>query len=212
MNTRTRCEEGRPTLPRPGSQAGPYQSAHASDTEGAAAAPARSDTSAAAQIARVETLLDALCDMMSSLVGMNMELGREVMTVLHRQAEGGQAPSDETVDALRKENAQLKEALDGRSVIERAKGMLMVSHGCDEEAAFQTLVTISRQQRRKVRDVAADIAISPPCGRPPLTLQSADRSGIVVGNPQPEASLSTVARSIAASRSSPGSAPSEGGQ
>jgi ANTAR domain len=163
-------------VPRPGSQAGPYQSAHASGTEGAAAAPARSDTSAAAQIARVETLLDALCDMMSSLVGMNMELGREVMTVLHRQAEGGQAPGDETVDALRKENAQLKEALEGRSVIERAKGMLMVSHRCDEEAAFQTLVTISRQQRRKVRDVAADIAISPPSGRPPLTLQSANRS------------------------------------
>ena len=62
------------------------------------------------------------------------------------------------VETLRAENRQLKEALEGRALIERAKGMLMALRNCDEAAAFQLLVTLSRQQQRKVRAVAADFA------------------------------------------------------
>lgn len=124
----------------------------------------RTRASAAAQIASVETLLDALRDMVSSLASMNRQLGREVMTILQQQIEAGQAARDEKVETLRKENAQLREAIQGRALIERAKGILMASHRCDEETAFQTLVTLSRQQRRKVRDVAAEIATAAPSG------------------------------------------------
>jgi response regulator NasT len=71
------------------------------------------------------------------------------------------------VEALRAENRQLKEALDARSLIERAKGMLMVRRGCDEAAAFQLLVTLARKEQRKVRAVAADFADN--AGTDPLT-------------------------------------------
>ena len=66
------------------------------------------------------------------------------------------------VEALRAENRQLKEALEGRALIERAKGMLMARRGCDEATAFQVLVALSRKQQRKVRAVAADFADDPP--------------------------------------------------
>ncbi|MFF4501705.1 ANTAR domain-containing protein [Streptomyces sp. NPDC001401] len=62
------------------------------------------------------------------------------------------------VEALRLENRQLREALEGRALIERAKGMLMARRGCDEATAFEILVGLSRKQRRKVRAVAADVA------------------------------------------------------
>jgi len=62
------------------------------------------------------------------------------------------------LEALRTENRQLKEALEGRALIERAKGMLMARRGCDEATAFRMLVTLSREQQRKVRAVAADFA------------------------------------------------------
>jgi AmiR/NasT family two-component response regulator len=62
------------------------------------------------------------------------------------------------VEALRVENRQLREALEGRALIERAKGMLMARRGCDEATAFEMLVVLSRKQQRKVRAVAADVA------------------------------------------------------
>lgn len=71
------------------------------------------------------------------------------------------------VEALRTENRQLREALEGRALIERAKGMLMARSGCDEATAFEMLVDLSRKQQRKVRAVAADFADS--TGVQPLT-------------------------------------------
>ena len=62
------------------------------------------------------------------------------------------------VDALRAENRQLKDALEARTLIERAKGMLMARRGCDEATAFQLLVVLARKEQRKVRAVAADFA------------------------------------------------------
>jgi AmiR/NasT family two-component response regulator len=71
------------------------------------------------------------------------------------------------VEALRVENRQLKEALEARTLIERAKGMLMVRRGCDEATAFQLLVALARKEQRKVRAVAADFADN--AGAHPLT-------------------------------------------
>jgi hypothetical protein len=38
--------------------------------------------------------------------------------------------------------------------------MLMLKHRCDADAAFELLVEISRRERRKVRDIAADLVRS----------------------------------------------------
>jgi AmiR/NasT family two-component response regulator len=49
---------------------------------------------------------------------------------------------------------QLEGALDRRGVIERAKGILMERHGCDERQAFDLLRDHSRSTGRRVVDVA----------------------------------------------------------
>ena len=49
---------------------------------------------------------------------------------------------------------QLEGALERRGVIERAKGILMERHGCDERQAFDLLRDHSRSTGRRVVDVA----------------------------------------------------------
>jgi hypothetical protein len=50
---------------------------------------------------------------------------------------------------------RLGEAMEHRAVIERAKGMLMATEGCDDEEAFQILVRASQRENVKLRDIAA---------------------------------------------------------
>lgn len=52
---------------------------------------------------------------------------------------------------------QLQDALDSRSVIERAKGVLMAREGCDADEAFRMLAGASQRTNRKLRDIAATI-------------------------------------------------------
>lgn len=52
---------------------------------------------------------------------------------------------------------QLETALERRSVIERAKGILMERHGIDDRAAFAMLRDHARNHGRKVVDLAASI-------------------------------------------------------
>jgi len=66
-----------------------------------------------------------------------------------------QIPS--VLDALREENRQLREALESRSSIERAKGVLMAKHSCTEREAFSILAAAARRQQRKVRIVADEL-------------------------------------------------------
>lgn len=51
----------------------------------------------------------------------------------------------------------LSEAMKHRAVIEQAKGILIGSQGCDEEAAFRLLARASQRENVKVRDVARRI-------------------------------------------------------
>jgi AmiR/NasT family two-component response regulator len=53
---------------------------------------------------------------------------------------------------------QLESALERRTVIERAKGILMERHEIDERAAFELLRDHARAQNRRVVDVAAAVA------------------------------------------------------
>jgi AmiR/NasT family two-component response regulator len=63
---------------------------------------------------------------------------------------------------LAEQVSQLETALERRSVIERAKGILMERHGVDERAAFALLRDQARNTGRKVVDLAASVAEGQP--------------------------------------------------
>jgi GAF domain-containing protein len=52
---------------------------------------------------------------------------------------------------------QLAEAMESRSVIEQAKGILMRSERCTADRAFEILRGASQRQNRKLRDIAAEL-------------------------------------------------------
>jgi hypothetical protein len=61
---------------------------------------------------------------------------------------------DPEVGALRRENDQLREAMDSRAVIDQAKGALMLRYGLDASAAFELLRRWSQTSNTKVRTIA----------------------------------------------------------
>jgi AmiR/NasT family two-component response regulator len=71
--------------------------------------------------------------------------------------EGWQASIDIAL-ARFSEYRELRGAFDRRTVIERAKGILMERHGVDAEAAFELLRTASRTDNRKLADLAGAVA------------------------------------------------------
>jgi response regulator NasT len=56
--------------------------------------------------------------------------------------------------ALRKETTDLKQALEDRKVIEKAKGVLMKKAGLDEPAAFRRLQKLASDKNRKLLEIA----------------------------------------------------------
>jgi response regulator NasT len=58
---------------------------------------------------------------------------------------------------MAQETAQLRESLDSRKAVERAKGLLMARDGLSEEEAYRHIQAQSRQQRRSMRAVAEEI-------------------------------------------------------
>lgn len=74
-------------------------------------------------------------------------------------ADAGTGPDElsDRWEAVLEENRQLREALDSRGAIERAKGVLMGRYGCTEKDAFTLLATAARRQHRKVRLIAHDL-------------------------------------------------------
>jgi response regulator NasT len=55
---------------------------------------------------------------------------------------------------LRQEASDLRQALDDRKIIERAKGILMKQRRLDEDEAFRRLQKIARDDNRKLAEVA----------------------------------------------------------
>ena len=73
----------------------------------------------------------------------------------------------EQFQALRKETTDLKQALEDRKVIEKAKGVLMKKTGLDEHDAFRRLQKLASDKNRKLVDIAqiiltAEEALEPP--------------------------------------------------
>lgn len=59
--------------------------------------------------------------------------------------------------ALHQEAAELRDALETRDLVEKAKEALMHSKGLTEEAAFRFLQSRARRQRRPLREIAGEI-------------------------------------------------------
>ena len=62
--------------------------------------------------------------------------------------------------ALRKENADLKRTLEGRKLIERAKGVLMEREKISEQQAFARIQKISMNTRRPMAEIAQAILLA----------------------------------------------------
>jgi hypothetical protein len=69
----------------------------------------------------------------------------------------GSASVDELVRSLQEENAQLREALASRIVIEQAKGAVSARFGILPDEAFELIRGLSRSQRRPLQDFAAEV-------------------------------------------------------
>jgi len=67
---------------------------------------------------------------------------------------------DARIAELVREVEVLEEAIEHRSVIEQAKGVVMHSMRCSPDAAFAVLVAASQRENVRLRDVAARIASS----------------------------------------------------
>ena len=71
---------------------------------------------------------------------------------------------------LRKEAADLRQALADRRVIEQAKGVLMKVTGIDERSAFRRLQELASDKNQKLIDAAHSVlalekALRPPNGK-----------------------------------------------
>src|SRR5262249_47428478 len=73
----------------------------------------------------------------------------------------------EQFQTLRKETADLKQALEDRKIIEKAKGILMKKAGLDEHDAFRRLQKLASDKNRKLIDIAQTILTAEEAMNPP---------------------------------------------
>jgi hypothetical protein len=114
---------------------------------------ARSDL--AGRLRLVDSLLTAVTDSLSSLQRLLAEVHNEIDQARREEDESSR---DAEIHNLRREVEQLREGMNSRAVIERAKGILMQTHAISESESFDVLNDMSHSRHRKLRDVAADVA------------------------------------------------------
>jgi AmiR/NasT family two-component response regulator len=66
-------------------------------------------------------------------------------------------PGGTELPTLRAENAQLRDALKGRIVIEQAKGAISARQGITPDIAFEMLRGLARSQHRDIEEFAAAV-------------------------------------------------------
>jgi response regulator NasT len=66
----------------------------------------------------------------------------------------------EQFQRLREETDSLRQALEDRKVIERAKGILMKQGGLEEEEAFRRLQKLARNENKKLAEIARMIVLA----------------------------------------------------
>ena len=70
-------------------------------------------------------------------------------------------------ETLRKENEDLKNAIEARKLIERAKGLLMAREGLTEAEAFRRIRKVSMDRRKSMAEVAQAILLAMDVGKGP---------------------------------------------
>jgi len=86
--------------------------------------------------------------------------GYLVKPITSRQLAGAMAVAEGRFgqfQTLQDENVSLREALETRKVVERAKGILMHRRAMSETAAYELMRTQSQQQSRPMREIAQKI-------------------------------------------------------
>ena len=66
----------------------------------------------------------------------------------------------EELQSCRNETLSMRQALEDRKIIERAKGLLMRQRSIDEQTAFQCLQKLARRHRQKLVDVANSLILA----------------------------------------------------
>jgi response regulator NasT len=66
----------------------------------------------------------------------------------------------EEMNVLSQEVADLKDALETRKVVEKAKGILIEQHGLSEAEAFRRIQKLSMNSRKPIREVADAIILA----------------------------------------------------
>jgi two-component system, response regulator PdtaR len=66
----------------------------------------------------------------------------------------------EQFQALRQETADLKQALEDRKLVERAKGVLMQRAGLDEQSAFTRLQRLASDKNLRMAEIARTILLA----------------------------------------------------
>ena len=64
---------------------------------------------------------------------------------------------DEELERLNAELADLKESLETRKLLDKAKGILMAAHGMTEQEAYRKMQQYSMMQRISLRELAEKI-------------------------------------------------------
>ena len=87
----------------------------------------------------------------------------------------------EQFQALRKEAADLKQALEDRKTIEKAKGILMKKAGLDEHEAFRRLQKLASDKNKKLIEIARIILTAEEAFQAPNTRTSGRISSVGAG-------------------------------
>jgi response regulator NasT len=66
----------------------------------------------------------------------------------------------EQFEALRRETADLKQTLEDRKIVERAKGVLMKRTGLDEQTAFRRLQRLASDKNLRLAEIARTILLA----------------------------------------------------
>ena len=105
--------------------------------------------------------------------------------------------TSEELDALRRENEALRQALEARKLIERAKGLLMAQDGLSEPDAHRYIQKSSMDTGTPMAEVARALIIATATSRRPVTTAQIRRSPWPAATPRRDSYTDDFARSLA---------------
>jgi ANTAR domain len=104
---------------------------------------------------------------------------------------------NEELDALRRENAALRQALEARRLVERAKGLLMTQGGLSEPDAHRYIQKASMDAGVPMAEVARALILATQARRGPVTTAQIRKSRWPAAAPRPHSFPDALARSSA---------------